>query len=42
LPAPLQTLTYFSAGIVVQAKNPQAARTLIDLLTSAENARRDD
>ena len=36
LPPPLQKLTYFSAGIAAQAKNPQAARALIDLLTSEE------
>jgi molybdate transport system substrate-binding protein len=36
LPAPLQTLTYFAAGIAVPAKNPQAARKLIDRLTSGE------
>jgi molybdate transport system substrate-binding protein len=35
-PPPLQTLTYFSAGIAAQAKNPQAARQLIGLLTSEE------
>ena len=35
-PPPLQTRTYFSAGIAAQAKNPQAARQLIGLLTSEE------
>jgi molybdate transport system substrate-binding protein len=35
-PPPLQTRTYFSAGIAAQAKSPQAARQLIGLLTSEE------
>jgi len=34
LPPPLQKLTYFSAGVTAQAKNPQAALGLIALLTS--------
>ena len=34
LPPPLQKLTYFSAGVAAQAKNPQAALGLIALLTS--------
>jgi molybdate transport system substrate-binding protein len=34
LPPPLQKLTYFSAGVTAQAKNPQAAIALVALLTS--------
>jgi molybdate transport system substrate-binding protein len=34
LPAPLQRLTYFSAGVASQARNPQAAIGLIALLMS--------
>ena len=34
LPAPLQRLTYFSAGIPARARNPRAARSLMKLLRS--------
>ena len=34
LPPPLQRLTHFSAGVASQARNPQAAIGLIELLTS--------
>jgi molybdate transport system substrate-binding protein len=34
LPGPLQTLTYFSAGIPARAANPEGARALVQLLRS--------
>jgi molybdate transport system substrate-binding protein len=36
LPAPVQKLTTFSAGIPAEANNPQAALALMELLRSAE------
>jgi molybdate transport system substrate-binding protein len=36
LPAPVQKLTHFSAGIAANAANPQSARALLELLRSAQ------
>jgi molybdate transport system substrate-binding protein len=39
LPAEIQRVTVFSAGVAVGAKSPQAARALITYFMSSEGAR---
>ena len=40
LPAPLQSITHFAAGIPAQAANPQGARTLVDLIRNRIDPRK--